>query len=126
MAKPDRPAIVLRTAATTLDWAAALSGRRDMATMRAMAVPSAGGRLKLEERAVPEPGRQEVRIRVHACGVCHSDSLTVEGVMPGIAYPRVPGHEVIGTIEAIGSDVDGWRIGMRVGVGWFGGSCGYC
>lgn len=97
-----------------------------MSKMRAMIVPKPGGPLRLEERDIPEPGRHEVRIRVHACGVCHSDSLTVEGHMPGIAYPRIPGHEVIGTVDAVGSDVDGWQAGMRVGVGWFGGSCGYC
>jgi len=97
-----------------------------MAMMRVMAIPSAGGRFRLEERTLPEPGREEVRIRIAACGVCHSDSLTVEGLMPGIQYPRVPGHEVIGTVEALGPDVDGWSVGMRVGVGWFGGSCGYC
>ena len=97
-----------------------------MAMMRVMAIPSPRGRFRLEERPLPEPGREEVRIRVAACGVCHSDSLTVEGLMPGIRYPRVPGHEVIGTIEALGPDVDGWSVGTRVGVGWFGGSCGYC
>ena len=97
-----------------------------MAMMRVMAIPSPRGRFRLAERPLPEPGREEVRIRVAACGVCHSDSLTVEGLMPGIRYPRVPGHEVIGTIEALGPDVDGWSVGTRVGVGWFGGSCGYC
>jgi alcohol dehydrogenase len=97
-----------------------------MPKMRAMIVPEAGGRFRLEERDLPEPGRHEVRIRVHACGVCHSDSLTVEGHMPGISYPRIPGHEVIGVIEALGPDVEGWDVGTRVGVGWFGGSCGYC
>jgi D-arabinose 1-dehydrogenase-like Zn-dependent alcohol dehydrogenase len=67
-----------------------------------------------------------MRIRVEACGVCHSDSLTVEGYMPGIQYPRIPGHEVIGVIDAIGPGVQGWNVGARAGVGWFGGSCGYC
>ena len=75
---------------------------------------------------MPEPGPHEVRIRVHACGVCHSDSFTVQGAMPGITYPRIPGHEVIGVIDAIGPDVQGWQHGARVGVGWFGGCCGYC
>lgn len=97
-----------------------------MATMRAMAVPEAGGRLRLEERPLPVPARGEALIRVQACGVCHSDSITVEGHMPGIAYPRVPGHEVIGVIEALGADAQGWATGMRVGVGWFPGSCGHC
>ena len=97
-----------------------------MSTMRAMIVPQPGASLELVERAVPEPGRHEVRIRVHACGVCHSDSVTVQGLFHGIEYPRVPGHEVVGTIEAVGADVDGWSAGERVGVGWFPGSCGYC
>jgi alcohol dehydrogenase len=97
-----------------------------MAMMRAMVVPKPGALLELVEREVPSPGRHEMLIRVHACGVCHSDALTVGGLFPGIEYPRVPGHEVIGTIEAIGADVEGWSIGTRVGVGWFPGSCGYC
>jgi len=97
-----------------------------MTTMIAMQVPQAGGRLERVERAIPEPGAKEVLIAVHACGVCHSDSVTVEGLMPGIAYPRVPGHEVIGTIAAVGSKVEGWAVGDRAGVGWFGGSCGWC
>lgn len=97
-----------------------------MSIMRAMIVPQAGARLQLVERDIPAPGRHEVLVKVQACGVCHSDSVTVEGLFPGIQYPRVPGHEVIGTIAAIGSDVDGWQMGERVGVGWFPGSCGYC
>jgi alcohol dehydrogenase len=97
-----------------------------MAKMRAMVVQKAGGPLKLEERDVPAPGREEIRIRVHACGVCHSDMLTVQGLMPGIRYPRIPGHEVIGVVDAIGEGVHGWSVGVRAGVGWFGGSCGYC
>ena len=80
----------------------------------------------MEERDLPEPGRQEVRFRVHACGVCHSDSMIIEGRMPGLTYPRVPGHEVIGAVEALGADVQGWDVGAPVGVGWFSGSCGYC
>ena len=97
-----------------------------MSTMRAFAVPKAGSKLEMIERDLPTPGPGEVGLRVAACGVCHSDSVTVEGLMPGITYPRVPGHEVIGTVEEIGPDVVGWEVGMRVGVGWFGGSCGYC
>ncbi len=97
-----------------------------MSKMRAMVVPEPGGRFRMEERDLPEPGRHEVRMRVHACGVCHSDSVTVQGLMPGLGYPRIPGHEVIGVIEALGEDVEGWDIGARVGVGWFGGACGYC
>jgi len=97
-----------------------------MPKMVAMVVPHGGAKLEQVEREVPRPGPRELLIRVHACGVCHSDSLTVEGVVPGIAYPRVPGHEVIGAVEAIGSTVEGWKPEDRVGVGWFGGSCGYC
>ena len=97
-----------------------------MSKMRAMVVPEAGGKLRLEERDMPVPGRHEVLIAVHACGVCHSDSVTFQGLMPGIGYPRVPGHEVIGTIVSAGPDVDGWEAGTRVGVGWFPGSCGHC
>ena len=97
-----------------------------MAKMLAMTIPERGGRFRREERNLPEPGRHEVRIRVQACGVCHSDTVTVEGLVPDITYPRVPGHEVIGLIDALGSDVDGWEIGNRVGVGWFGGSCLHC
>jgi D-arabinose 1-dehydrogenase-like Zn-dependent alcohol dehydrogenase len=65
-------------------------------------------------------------VRVHACGICHSDALTVEGHWPGIKYPRVPGHEAAGIVDALGADVPGWKVGDRVGIGWFGGSCGYC
>ncbi len=97
-----------------------------MAKMRAMIVPKAGAPFEMVERDSPAPGPHEVRIKVQACGVCHSDSVTVNGLMPGIAYPRIPGHEVIGIIEAVGPDVAGWSVGERVGVGWFGGACGYC
>ena len=72
-----------------------------MTKMRAMVVPAAGAKLRLEERELPQPQRHEVRIRVHACGVCHSDALTVQGHMPGLKYPRIPGHEVIGTLDAV-------------------------
>jgi D-arabinose 1-dehydrogenase-like Zn-dependent alcohol dehydrogenase len=95
-----------------------------MTKMRAMIVPEVRGQFRMEEFDLPKPGRHEVLIRVHACGVCHSDSFTVEGLAPGITYPRIPGHEVIGVIEALGPDVDGWNVGERAGVGWFGGSCG--
>src|SRR5271156_4729742 len=97
-----------------------------MTKMIAMAVPRAGGKFDRVEREVPSPGPHEILLKIHACGVCHSDSLTVEGLMPGIEYPRVPGHEVIGAIDAIGEGVQGWSVGARAGVGWFGGSCGYC
>jgi len=94
--------------------------------MRAMSVRERGAKLRLEERAVPSPAREEVRIRVQACGVCHSDTVVVEGSMPGLTYPRIPGHEVIGIVEAVGEAVSGWQVGTRVGVGWSPGACGYC
>jgi alcohol dehydrogenase len=97
-----------------------------MPKMRAMVVPEPNSRFRLVERDLPEPGRHEVRIRVQACGVCHSDSVVMTGQMPGLTYPRIPGHEVVGVIDALGPDVEGWSVGTRVGVGWFGGSCGYC
>src|SRR5467141_3988364 len=83
------------------------------------------GRLELVEKPLKAPGPGQVRIRVEACGVCHSDSATVEGILP-IQWPRVPGHEAVGRIDAIGEDVQGWAVGQRVGVGFLGGSCGYC
>jgi propanol-preferring alcohol dehydrogenase len=85
----------------------------------------APGRLELVELPLHEPGIGEVRVRVEACGVCHTDALTIEGVFP-IDYPRVPGHEAVGRIEAIGAGVKGWEIGQRVGVGFLAGHCGYC
>ncbi len=91
-----------------------------------MIVPQPGGKLERIERDIPKPGPKQLLLRVQACGVCHSDSLTVEGLIPGIQYPRVPGHEIIGLIEALGPNVEGWTVGARAGVGWFGGSCGYC
>ena len=97
-----------------------------MARMRVVQVSRAHGPLELVERDVPAPGRGEVRIRVEACGICHSDSFTREGTFPGLTFPRVPGHEVIGVVDALGGDVPGWQPGMRVGVGWHGGHCGHC
>jgi len=94
--------------------------------MRVVQVAGAKGPLELVERQIPEPGPGSVRIKVEACGICHSDSVTKEGIWPGIQFPRVPGHEVAGTIDAVGSGVAGWRVGQRVGVGWHGGHCGYC
>ena len=84
------------------------------------------GKLEIVEKATREPASGQVRIRVEACGVCHTDALTVEGAFPGINYPRVPGHEVVGTIEAIGPDVVGWKEGQRVGVGLMAGHCEHC
>jgi len=97
-----------------------------MATMRAMQVSKPGGPFELVERPVPQPGVGQVRVRVQACGSCHSDSLTKEGHLPGIKYPRVPGHEVVGTVDALGTDVPLFKQGERVGIGWYGGHCGYC
>jgi D-arabinose 1-dehydrogenase-like Zn-dependent alcohol dehydrogenase len=94
--------------------------------MRAVQIPRAGGSFELEERDIPEPQPGWVRIKVDACGVCHSDSLVKEGLWPGIKYPRVPGHEVIGVVDAVGEGVKPWKNGQRVGVGWHGGNCGYC
>ena len=94
--------------------------------MRVVQVPRAGGPLELVERDIPEPERGWVRVKVEACGVCHSDSLVKEGLWPGIQYPRVPGHEVIGVVDGVGEGVKPWETGQRVGVGWHGGNCGYC
>jgi alcohol dehydrogenase len=94
--------------------------------MIAMQVPRPGGTFERVQRKVPTPAADELLIRVHACGVCHSDAVTVEGLLPGLQYPRVPGHEVIGSVEAVGANVRGWTVGDRAGVGWFGGSCGHC
>src|ERR1700722_153115 len=97
-----------------------------MSKMRAVQVAQPGGPFEVVEREIPEPGPGSIRIKVQACGICHSDSLTKEGHMPGIVYPRVPGHEVVGIVDAIGSGVAGWAAGQRAGVGWNGGYCGYC
>jgi D-arabinose 1-dehydrogenase-like Zn-dependent alcohol dehydrogenase len=97
-----------------------------MAKMRAVQVPRPGGPFEIVERDIPEAESGMVRVKVQACGVCHSDSVTKEGLFPGIQYPRVPGHEVIGVIDAVGPNVPRWKVGERVGVGWNGGYCGYC
>lgn len=97
-----------------------------MPKMRAVQVSKPGGPLELVEREIPQPGAGTVRVRVEACGVCHSDSVTVEGAFPGIQYPKVPGHEVAGVIDALGSGVEGWQPGQRVGIGWHGGHCFRC
>src|ERR1017187_963382 len=94
--------------------------------MKAVQVSKPGGNLELVERNIPEPGRAQVRIKVEACGICHSDALVKEGLWPGIQYPRVPGHEIAGRIDAVGADVTNWKPGQRVGVGWHGGHCFVC
>ncbi len=97
-----------------------------MSKMRAVQVTQPNGPFELVEREIPEPAAGHVRLKVEACGICHSDSLTKEGTFPGIQYPRVPGHEVAGIIDAVGAAVVGWAKGQRVGVGWHGGYCGHC
>ena len=94
--------------------------------MRAVQVSRANGPFEVVERDIPEPGVGCVRIKVEACGICHSDSLVKSGAMPGTKYPRIPGHEVVGTVEALGSGVVGVSQGQCVGVGWHGGYCGHC
>jgi D-arabinose 1-dehydrogenase-like Zn-dependent alcohol dehydrogenase len=93
---------------------------------RAVEVTAAGGEFRMVEREFPDPPAGHVRIRVQACGVCHSDSLTKEGQWPGIQYPRVPGHEVAGVLDAVAADVPLFKVGQRVGLGWHGGHCNYC
>ncbi len=97
-----------------------------VATMKAAQVARGGAGFELVEREIPEPGPREVRIKVHACGVCHSDALVVDGAWPGIQYPRVPGHEVAGVVDQVGTAVTGWNKGQRVGVGWHAGHDGTC
>ncbi len=94
--------------------------------MRAVQVSEAGGDFELVERDVPEPGRGEALVKVEACGVCHSDMFAKEGAYPGVSFPVVPGHEIAGRIAKLGEGVQGWEEGRRVGVGWFGGNCGWC
>jgi len=97
-----------------------------VAKMRAVQVRRRGGPLELVELEVPEPRAGEVRIKVSACGVCHSDVAVVDGTLPGLEYPRVPGHEVVGVVDAIGAGVTTWKAGARAGVGWNGGYDGTC
>lgn len=94
--------------------------------MHAAQIPEAGGDFELVDQPIPTPASNEVRVRVEACGVCHSDALVKEGTYPGIDYPRVPGHEVAGVVDTVGSDVAQWSEGDRVGVGWHGGHCFHC
>jgi D-arabinose 1-dehydrogenase-like Zn-dependent alcohol dehydrogenase len=94
--------------------------------MKAVQVPKPGADFEIVERDIPQPGPGHVRIRVQACGICHSDVITKEGLFPGITYPRVPGHEVVGVIDELGADVKAWKKGGRVGVGWHGGHDSTC
>src|SRR6266852_1322859 len=95
-------------------------------TMRAVEITKPGTPFKLVEKPIPDAGRGQVRIAVEACGVCHSDAFVKEGQFPGVVYPRVPGHEVVGRVDAICEGVTTWKPGQRVGVGWHGGHCGVC
>ena len=100
-----------------------------MSRMKAIQVAKPGANFELVERNIPDPARNQVRIKVEACGICHSDALVKEGHWPGVQYPRVPGHEIAGRIDAVGADVHNWKPGQRVGVGWHGGhdfTCNAC
>ena len=97
-----------------------------LATMQGAQIPKPGADFQLVEREIPAPGAGQVRIKVQACGICHSDVLTKEGLWPGIQYPRIPGHEVAGIIDEVGNGVSGWKKGQRVGVGWHGGHDNTC
>lgn len=97
-----------------------------VAPMKAAQIPRPGADFEIVEREIPKPGPHEVRIKVQACGVCHSDMFTKEGAWPGIQYPRVPGHEVAGLVDELGAEVSGWKVGQRAGVGWHGGHDGTC
>ncbi|HKV41476.1 MAG TPA: alcohol dehydrogenase [Blastocatellia bacterium] len=94
--------------------------------MKAARINEPGGPWELTECNIPEPGAEQVLVKVEACGICHSESLVKDGLWPGLQYPRVPGHEVAGRIDALGSGVQGWATGQRVGVGWHGGHCFHC
>jgi D-arabinose 1-dehydrogenase-like Zn-dependent alcohol dehydrogenase len=94
--------------------------------MHSVQVSKANGPFEMVERDIPEPGATQVRIKVQACGICHSDSMMKQGLFPGVTYPRTPGHEVAGIIDEVGKDVFEWKAGQRVGVGWHGGQCGHC
>lgn len=91
-----------------------------MATSKVVQVTKPGGGFEVVQRNIPQPGKGQILIRVQACGICHSDEMVKEGHWPGVQYPRIPGHEVAGIIEEVGSDVSAWKKGQRVGVGWTG------
>jgi len=103
-----------------------VAAKPELAAMRVAQISRPGGDFEMVEREIPEPGPGHVRIKVQACGVCHSDVLTKEGLWPGIQYPRVPGHEVAGIIDEVGDGVSAWKKGQRVGVGWHGGQDNTC
>jgi D-arabinose 1-dehydrogenase-like Zn-dependent alcohol dehydrogenase len=97
-----------------------------MSKMRAVQVTGPKQSFEVVEREIPEPATGAVRVKIEACGICHSDAMTKEGIWPGIQYPRVPGHEIAGVVDVVGAGVVGWAVGQRVGIGWHGGHCGYC
>ena len=97
-----------------------------MSKMRAAEITRPGGAFEIVERDTPQPGAGMVRLKVQACGICHSDSVIKEGHWPGLQYPRVPGHEVVGIVDAVGAGVSQLKTGQRVGIGWHGGHCGHC
>jgi D-arabinose 1-dehydrogenase-like Zn-dependent alcohol dehydrogenase len=103
-----------------------MAAQTAVGTMKAVQVPKAGADFQIVEREIPSPGRGQVRIKVQACGVCHSDVLTKDGLWPGIEYPRIPGHEVAGIVDEVGEGVSAWKKGQRVGVGWHGGQDNTC
>ena len=98
----------------------------EVAPMKVAQISKPGGDFEIVEREIPKPGAGHVRIKVQACGVCHSDMLTKEGAWPGIQYPRIPGHEVAGLVDELGAGVSEWKKGQRVGVGWHGGQDNTC
>ena len=97
-----------------------------MTKMRAVQVPGPKKPFEIVEKEIPSPQKGTVRVKVQACGICHSDSFTKEGTFPGIQYPRVPGHEIAGVIDALGEEAGEWKVGQRVGIGWHGGHCKIC
>ena len=102
------------------------TARSAATTMKVAQIPKPGADFEIVEREIPKPEAGQVRIKVQACGVCHSDSFTKEGLWPGIQYPRVPGHEVAGVVDEVGTGVSAWKLGQRVGVGWHGGQDNTC
>ena len=97
-----------------------------MPLMKAMQISKPGGDFELVQKEIPVPKENEVRLKVQACGICHGDTVVKEGHFPGIQYPRVPGHEVVGIVDKLGPHVSRWQVGQRVGIGWFGGPCMKC
>ena len=100
--------------------------RVEVTPMKVAQIAGPGAEFEIVEREIPKPGMGQVRIKVQACGICHSDAVTKDGMLPGIQYPRIPGHEVVGSIDELGADVSEWKQGQRVGIGWHGGHDGTC